>query len=713
VSVTRRAIALAVRVRQECEKIAASVRPPQPALTPAGWSRVWNAGSGPLAQSATPALSHLREAMRQRFPRAHLRARDLTHLPDRQALLAAAERVLAGHWDVFGAAPRMNGGIPEWSTHPISGVEADNAPWPRVRFLEGIGGGDVKHIWELNRHHHLLRLAQAYWLTRDDRFPRRMVALLEDWMRANPPGRGINWTASLEVSFRAVVWCWLFALTCDSTEWTESSCRKFLWQLWHHAKHVERFDSTHHSPNTHLTGEALGLVYVGVMFPEFARAERWKHRGIRILADEIAHQILTDGTHFERATGYHRYTLEFYLHLVALGRGARIPLPPAVLPALTTLLGASAALRRSESEWPVIGDEDSGSMLPLAVGDSHDQRPLLVAGAALSREPRWLEGAHVQQRALAFWLVDDDAFRWLADQPSRPLRPRHDALPAAGYYVGRDGEGATSWSCLVDAGPHGGDRTGHAHTDLGHVEVSQGGEAIVTDFGSPRYTGDPLGRGWYRSEEAHACFVVTGEPLAVPRNDFGWRVTAPTPSVAHGVTGGVWWCRLAYRRSSRGGAIDVERLVLLIPGSGVVVCDWIDGAEGRDCALHWPLASAGGVLDDARSELRLDASVMRWWAAPGLAHLSAIHERVRRSPRYGEEVDAGMLRLRWPGVQTAALVTAIAAADARIEVAPAAAGGWTVASHSPRGSFSLACPRRTPPEVTVPNVAGTTVGGWA
>ena len=37
-----------------------------------------------------------------------------------------------------------------------------------------------------------------------------------------------------------------------------------------HAAHVERYLSLYYSPNTHLTGEALGLFYAGAVFPETA-----------------------------------------------------------------------------------------------------------------------------------------------------------------------------------------------------------------------------------------------------------------------------------------------------------------------------------------------------------------------------------------------------------------------------------------------------------
>ncbi len=60
---------------------------------------------------------------------------------------------------------------------------------------------------------------------------------------------------------------------------------KVLAAIWLHAAHVKRYLSYYFSPNTHLTGEALGLFYAGVLFREFADAARWRELGARILVD--------------------------------------------------------------------------------------------------------------------------------------------------------------------------------------------------------------------------------------------------------------------------------------------------------------------------------------------------------------------------------------------------------------------------------------------
>jgi hypothetical protein len=61
------------------------------------------------------------------------------------------------------------------------------------------GGGDVKCIWELSRHH--ICSAGAGLLPRPNRVDAERLALLGIWIDENPNGIGINWTSSLEVAF--------------------------------------------------------------------------------------------------------------------------------------------------------------------------------------------------------------------------------------------------------------------------------------------------------------------------------------------------------------------------------------------------------------------------------------------------------------------------------------------------------------------------------
>src|SRR6185503_16389899 len=106
------------------------------------------------------------------------------------------------------------------------------------------------------------------------------------WLAANPAGWGINWASSLEVALRLMAWCWALVLFRHSPALTPELFARMRASIEDHARHVERYLSRYFSPNTHLTGEALGLFHAGAVFPELRLARRWRARGARILDEE-------------------------------------------------------------------------------------------------------------------------------------------------------------------------------------------------------------------------------------------------------------------------------------------------------------------------------------------------------------------------------------------------------------------------------------------
>jgi hypothetical protein len=550
-----------------------------------------------------------------------------------------------GDWTIFGRPTAVDVTAMDWTRHPVAGVRPSQEHWSRIRYTGGIGGGDVKFVWELNRHRWLLRLAQGYFLTGDEELADVMLALLDQWFDQNPPGRGVNWTSSLEVAFRAIVWCWIWNLSCRSPGWTDARTGRFLVTLWHHARHVERFDSIHHSPNTHLTGEGLALLYVGLFFPELRRASRWRNRGREILQSELDAQVFDDGMHFERSIGYHRYTTEFYLHYLLLADTFRLAVDEPFRRRVHDQIGAAFLLRRPDGTWPVIGDEDSGSTLPLAPTEPEDNATLLALGGAYFREKQWMAAAPGAARSAGWWLLDDDNWLRLREAPlSQNHGAESGALESAGYFVGREHPGPDSWWCLVDGGPHGGETTGHAHTDLAHVEIARGGTHIIADSGCAAYTVDRELRDWARSEQAHACLVIEGAPLAEPSGPFSWRRFSPSPRSRWAETSDVWWCQVEYEREHQRGKLNHIRQVVLVRGYGLIVADWLIGDRPPELAFHWPLAQPIDRLALRDDHLDIDGQRMTWLAT-SRPNLDASLQPAVRSRSYGRRLEGTLLRL--------------------------------------------------------------------
>ena len=96
-----------------------------------------------------------------------------------------------------------------WRRDYLNGRETGLDYFRRVPYLDAAKAGDHKIIWELNRHQHLVLLAQAFLFTDQDSYLTEIWSQLESWIDANPFHRGINWSSTLEVAFRALSWMWV------------------------------------------------------------------------------------------------------------------------------------------------------------------------------------------------------------------------------------------------------------------------------------------------------------------------------------------------------------------------------------------------------------------------------------------------------------------------------------------------------------------------
>src|SRR6266571_2612022 len=398
----------------------------------------------------------------------------------RESAGVAADAILGGRFDLMGRRALFFGDPVDWHLDPTSGRRAPRVHWSRLDPLDPSAVGDSKVIWELNRHQWLLQLGRAHRLTGDERYAAGCVRYVREWMRANPPGVGINWASSLEVALRLISWCWALCLLKGSAALSPDLVVQVVGGIEAHASHVERYLSRYFSPNTHLTGEALGLFYAGVVFPELRGARRWRALGQRILEEESERQILPDGVHFELATCYHRYTVEIYVHFLILAARNSVAVAPALVERVGRMLDFLLAIRRPDGSMPQMGDGDGGWLLPLARRTPEDLRGVFATAAALFGRPdcAWAAGGPAPETV---WLLGASGARALdALAPAPPVMPASRLFGWGGYVVMRSGWGAHGHQLIFDVGPLGCSVSGGpGHADLLSIQCSAWGEPYL------------------------------------------------------------------------------------------------------------------------------------------------------------------------------------------------------------------------------------------
>jgi Heparinase II/III-like protein/Heparinase II/III N-terminus len=446
------------------------------------------------------------------------------HAPDlAEAVIRTADAAVQGTFDLLGYRGLRFGEPIDWHLDPVSGRRSPLIHWSRIQPLDPEQIGDSKVIWELGRQQWAIHLAQSYRLTGDARYAEAAVRAIVDWRHANPPGLGIHWTSSLELACRTLSWLWTLALCRDAQALTPDVVLSIVDSIDRQAQHVARHLSYYFSPNTHLTGEALGLLAVGIALPELRDAARWRDLGARILIAECPRQIRPDGTHFEQAMCYQRYTAELYLQFLVLATRNGLLVPAVVAERVQRLLDALLWLRLPDGSLSPMGDADGGWLFPQPGRAPGDMRGVFALAAAYfgRADYAWAAGGLAPE---AIWILGpqvEESFDRLV--PAPPAASPSRVFPDGGLVVMRSDWGPGAHQLILDAGPFGDPVSGaHGHADLLSVQVAAFGTPVVVDAGTGTYTPEPRWRSYFRGSHAHSTVVVDGQSQATPAGPFAW-----------------------------------------------------------------------------------------------------------------------------------------------------------------------------------------------
>jgi hypothetical protein len=503
----------------------------------------WLDGMTPTARTADPeallrdhapeladpdsALRILREIVPQRFflgvstsDGEVMRTRFADHS---RHVVTDAEAFLARRFDLLGYSALWFGDPIDWHVDPIRNRRSPLIPWSRLDPHDPSVVGDCRIVWELNRHQWVVRLAQAYILTRDERYSRACLAAMEAWLEANPSGLGLNWVRSLEVAFRLMSWCWALLLLRDSPA-LHGPLTKILAAIWEHATYIRRYLLCYFASDTHLTGDALGLLYAGTLFSEFRDADKWRETGVDILISECNDQIHADGVHFEQSTCYQRYTIETYLHFLLLAQRNGLSVPDSLTQHVEQMLDFLLAIRDPGGSLPSIGDADGGWLMPLTRRSPDDLRGIFGVAGALLQRPEYVWAARGPAPEVMWLMGSEGVSAFEAVRPSQPVNSASCVFPSGGYAVMRTGWEREAHQAIVDIGPLGCPlSSGHGHADLLSIQCTIFGDPCLVDAGTYTYSAESAWRDFFRGTSAHSTVMVDGHGQAESAGPFGWR----------------------------------------------------------------------------------------------------------------------------------------------------------------------------------------------
>ena len=580
-------------------------------------------------------------------------------------VVAEADAALLGHLRLLGRSYQFRRPIP-WCADPVTG-----RPWPlafhrEMDIFSGAGAhGDVKDVWELNRHQFLPTLGKAYRLTGDERYAEAALGLIEEWIAANPYKRGINWASALEVAVRSLAWCWTLELTEGHLALLGDRRGRLEGALAAHARYLEENLSFYFSPYNHLVGEAAALYILGSVLERRPRAARWRRLGWRILVQTMPSQFHADGGTVEQASGYHFFTQGFYLQAFLHARRRGDTIPAAAWTLFERTFDYAATLQRPDGTMPMIGDGDEGKALALRQRSTWDFRPYLAVGAVLfaRADLRRAAGPFPPDAA---WLVGSEGWDEYDRLSSEGGCAGSVALRESGYVVLAD-PAEPGHRLLLDAGPLADGvpfedfpSAAHGHADALSFEWTAFGQPILVDPGFFTYNGDVAWHRHFRETTAHNALVADGASQATYRGRLTWsrapRVrllrfdASPGFAFAEGCHDAFERLRdpLRYRRSvlyvaphhwivrdelEGDGSHTIDRWLHFAPNVDVVVGSdgAIRGSTGSEVEFRMQeCSSARGVVDLRRGGPEPGDG----WVATGYgARVPAFVARLRCTPR--------------------------------------------------------------------------------
>lgn len=553
-----------------------------------------------------------------------------------------AERasILAGHWPALGHAWQWRDDEAVWHEAPDTG-----RAWPReffgsIPYLGGNPYGDVRVAWEPSRLQQLIALAL---IANDENDAGRAVALLErqllSFCAANPPLTGIHYISVMECAQRIIAACFALDMVRSQLIKRDAVWRALLGLVQSHASIIAKRPSLYSSTGNHTVAEAAGLVFAGVLFPEFDEASAWRELGLRLLGREADRQVLPDGGGIEQSFQYALLVVDLIGLVERLLRHRGLDAPDSLTPAFERGRAFLRTFADSADALPTTGDSDGGF--------------------AVSKYLRLV---------------------W--DGPA-DVDGRDHTFDHAGYTVISTTPDQGALRLVFDHAPFGmAPLFGHSHADALSMTLRAADEDLLIDPGTYCYVREPEWRGYFRSTRAHNTVTVDGRDQATQELSFMWS-DAHAAELMQRESDDDGLLILARHRGGYGADITHWRGIAFRAGAYLAVIDRVTGRGEHTLELNWhcrtPPTQYGSQLKLASEfpvALEISGGAISVHSAENDPKLGW------RSPAYGVRLPAFTISARWSGPLPHGFVTTIslggesADADGDRERALATLSGW-------------------------------------
>ena len=448
------------------------------------------------------------------------------------------DELVAGALGFFGDTALQVGASPNWLVDPSTGKESPLVFHADVDYRDEKIVGNIKVLWELNRHQHLVPLAVAYLATGDPRYRNVIKEHIASWIDQNPVGMGVNWTSSLESALRLIAWSIVHSLLVarDSDEglFDLLGAEKIGSSIYHQARHIESHLSRYSSANNHLIGELVGLFVACSLFDLGDEGRKWAEKARLELETEAAKQVFDDGASKEQASYYHVSVLEYLMLAWMIGRRAGSSFSPDFVGRLRAMTRFVRLMTPVGGKLPQIGDSDDGFVTRFTLSNQLDCVEDVIEAVERCLTRKAVE-TPVDCRQKSFWFelmsgADVETEHKGGSEERKNVRPV--IFEDGGYAI----LGNDRIHVVFDAGPLGySGIAAHGHADALSFCMALDGNWWIVDPGTYIYHREPEWRNYFRGTNAHSTVVIDGENQSQIAGPFMWLRKADARFSASGI----------------------------------------------------------------------------------------------------------------------------------------------------------------------------------
>ena len=291
-----------------------------------------------------------------------------------------------------------------------------------------------------------------------------------------------------------------------------NSKRFFFKSLLFHGRHIiNNLEWSSSLTTNHYLSNIVGLVFLGILIPEFRESKHWRNFGLQELSIEMEKQVYPDGVGKEASTSYHRLITELFLSATLLAERNGYSFNCSFKNRLEKMLEVIQHISREDGSTSLLGDNDNGRLYRFHLFSDPERewtdfRYLLAIGAVIFHRGDFAWTAEDQWHE-CYWLFGSTTAEHIR-KAQKPTQLISRNFPNGGWYIFRHSD----LHIVVSAGPNGQNGVGgHAHNDKLSVTIQDHGQDWLIDPGMYCYTSDYDKRLLFRSTAFHNTIRIDSQ----------------------------------------------------------------------------------------------------------------------------------------------------------------------------------------------------------